>query len=355
MQAAGYLSLACLSQAFETPGIAPGEFAIDQEAEAIFEGEAGGHGLRELLFEGAGHAVEAQGAQVSHGLLRQHRTISFNRSVVVLGAAQVVVRGQDGVGKQRGGSRLAIETGGEDGGDRLARLGAEREGAHAAGFEPGVAILAGQGEQAEASAIALFGMRLGFEQVSDQVPGGNADGRCPVQQPGWRPFPMRAMRRWHVLGDRCVATAAIRTGVTGYALMTKQHLDCGAGDAQFDFLADQGMRHRVIVVGKLDVVIEPRDARSLEVGVLERRALQGPQHRSIQQFEPALPAALEFLEGTLIEFAEQLPHRRVEFGQTVKAQCRKRARIQRSTSSTLASTLALSCGLRGRAGKMAQP
>src|SRR5271165_4295659 len=57
----GIFELGLLEEAFQAPGIAPGEFTIDQEAEAIFEGEAGSQRLGELLLEGAGHAIEAQG------------------------------------------------------------------------------------------------------------------------------------------------------------------------------------------------------------------------------------------------------------------------------------------------------
>ena len=58
----GILELGLFEQTFHAPGVAPGEFAIDQEAEAIFEGEAGGQRLGELLFERASHAIKAQGA-----------------------------------------------------------------------------------------------------------------------------------------------------------------------------------------------------------------------------------------------------------------------------------------------------
>ena len=41
----GILELGLFEQTFQAPGVAPGEFAIDQQAEAIFEGEAGGHAV----------------------------------------------------------------------------------------------------------------------------------------------------------------------------------------------------------------------------------------------------------------------------------------------------------------------
>src|ERR1019366_1988234 len=295
----GIFELGLFEQTFQAPRFSPGELAIHEKAEAVFEGEAGSQRLGELLFEGASHAIEAQAAQVGHGLLGQHRMISFYRSVVVLGAAHVGVRGQDGVVEQRGELWLAVKAGGEDGGDRLAGPRAERERANAAGFQSSVAVLARQGEQTEASAVALFRMRLGFEQVSDDVPRRDADRPRPVQQPSRGPLPMRTMRRRHVLRDRAVPAATIGTGVAGYPLMTEQHFDRGAGDAQFDFLAVQGMRHRVVMVREFDVVIETGDARPLEVGILEGGAWQWTQRRPIEQLEPAAARPLELLERSV--------------------------------------------------------
>src|SRR6266851_9904079 len=161
MQAPGYLSLACLS--------------------------------RRSKRRVSRQAIEAQAAQVGHGLLGQHRMISFYRSVVVLGAAHVGVRGQHGVVEQRGDLRLAVKAGGEDGGDRLTSSRTECESTCTACFEPSIAILPRQREQAKASAVALLRMRLGFEQVRDQVPGSDADCCRPVQQTSRSPLSMRAM------------------------------------------------------------------------------------------------------------------------------------------------------------------
>src|SRR5690606_40392833 len=66
-------------------------------------------------------------------------------------------------------------------------------------------------------------------------------------------------------------------------------------------------------------LVETRDARPLEVDILEGGARQRAQRRPGEQVEPAAPRALEFLEWPLVEFGEQLAHRRVEFGQAMKA------------------------------------
>ena len=44
------------------------------------------------------------------------------------------------------GSMHHIETGGKNGSDRLAGLGTDDEGTHAAGFESSVAVLPGEGQ-----------------------------------------------------------------------------------------------------------------------------------------------------------------------------------------------------------------
>ena len=165
---------------------------------------------------------------------------------------------------------------------------------------------------------------------------------------------MRAVRCRHVLGDRGVPAAPMRTGVAGDALMAETPRPW-CGDPRFDLLADQGMRHRVVVVVELDVVIEAGDPCPFEFGVLESGARQRPQRRPVERVEPAAARALELLERSVVEFAEQLPDRGIQLGQREKRRWRSRARIQRSTSSTPASTLALSRGLRGRAGSTAQP
>jgi len=60
-------------QAAQAAVVAGEEFAIEQQREALVEGELMGLGLGELLLEGLGHAGQAQGVQPVEGLLCQHR------------------------------------------------------------------------------------------------------------------------------------------------------------------------------------------------------------------------------------------------------------------------------------------
>ena len=47
-------------QTFDASRVAPGGFAIDEQAEALLETQPMAGGLNELFFEGARHAVELQ-------------------------------------------------------------------------------------------------------------------------------------------------------------------------------------------------------------------------------------------------------------------------------------------------------
>jgi hypothetical protein len=85
--------------------------------------------------------------------------------------------------------------------------------------------------------IALFGVRLGVEDMSNDVLGGGADALCPADQSLWRPRLMGAMRSGHVLGHGGVAAAQRTAGMTGHAPMVIEDLDGGARDAQLDLLA----------------------------------------------------------------------------------------------------------------------
>ena len=70
---------------------------------------------------------------------------------------------------------------------------------------------------------------------------------------------------------------------------------------------------------ELDVVVDARDARAFELGVLEGCARQRPQHRALEQLEPRAAAALELLERPLVQLLQELADRRVELGQAIEA------------------------------------
>ena len=75
-----------------------------------------------------------------------------------------------------------------------------------------------------------------------------------------RPLGVAPVRARHVLGNRCVPTARMRTGMARHTDAFVQDLDRGVGDACLELLADEARRYGVILIGDLNVVVgrEPR-------------------------------------------------------------------------------------------------
>ena len=91
-------------------------------------------------------------------------------------------------------------------------------------------------------------MLLLHQQTLDQFAGGRTNRGRPVDQFAWRPLGMGSMCRRHVLGDGRVEALAVAARVTGDSAPPGQDLDAATGDAQFNLLTYQGVRHAVVVV-----------------------------------------------------------------------------------------------------------
>src|SRR6266436_5534559 len=83
---------------------------------------------------------------------------------------------------------------------------------------------------------------------------------------------------------------------------------------RLDLLADQLVRHAVVMLGELDVVIEV-DATALPRGVLVGKGWQRHERRLVQRFEERPPAHAPTAHRAVVDLVEQGPDRRVEFGQ----------------------------------------
>src|SRR3989304_3573815 len=71
-EGSAFLELGELQQASEPAVLAVGDLALDQQAEAVFEGQALGAGLGHLLAQRGGHTVELQLGQCIEGGLDKH-------------------------------------------------------------------------------------------------------------------------------------------------------------------------------------------------------------------------------------------------------------------------------------------
>ena len=132
------------------------------------------------------------------------------------------------------------------------------------------------------------------------------------------PVAIAPVRTGHVFGDGGRAVRSQAAAVAGDALAAVENLDCCRGDPRLDLLADQLVRHAVVMLGELDVVIEV-DATALPLGVFVGKGWQRHERRLVQRFEERPPAHAPTAHRAVVDLVEQGPDRRVEFGQREEA------------------------------------
>ena len=128
--------------------------------------------------------------------------------------------------------------------------------------------------------------------------------------------------------------------MAGDAGAAMENLDRGVGDACLDDLADEPRRHRVIVIGDLDVVVG-RDPRPLPLGIVIGFGRQGLERRPIDRLEQLAPAVAELAHDLGIEIGDGLADRGVELIEREEAPLRSRASTKRWTICTATSDLRL--------------
>src|SRR5207237_7116879 len=114
--------------------------------------------------------------------------------------------------------------------------------------------------------------------------------RCPVS--------ISSMALWHMLAHGRVFAAGRRTHVDRDAIAAMEQLDGTRGDPRPQRLAQQPMRHRVVVLLDLDVIIEAGLAL-LPFGVDVRCRRERLQSWSISRVEPR-PAAHAQMRGRAV-------------------------------------------------------
>ena len=95
-------------------------------------------------------------------------------------------------------------------------------------------------------------------------------------------------------------------------------LDCRGGDARLDLLAEQLVRHAVVVFADLDMVVEA-DPAALPLGVFVGQRRQRSERRFVKLLEKRPPARAPAAHRTVIELVEQGADRGVELGEREKA------------------------------------
>lgn len=179
-----------VSQAREAPVLARGPFRIDQQAEAVVKTQLGVRARSALLLKATAIAISRRVWSFS---IVGCVSISL---LVVDATAHILVR-QRRTCRGRILERQPVLLIDENLFDGAKAIGAQPLGARAGRFQPIRAVQPPESHQAEAGAVALFGMRLALENARHD-PAGRRAGLRPGDRARRRPFRMRAMRAGQV-------------------------------------------------------------------------------------------------------------------------------------------------------------
>ena len=180
------------------------------------------------------------------------------------------------------------------------------------------------------------------------------DRSRPAAEALRRPLGIAAVRAGHVIGIGAVPTAAVAALMHGDPLAAMEQLDGAAGRADVDLLADQAVRHRVEEALDLDVIVDA-DAGEPPFGELVVLARQRCQRRALDGLEEVAAADAEPAHDMIVDAVEAPAIAALASASEKKVWRRSRPRMQVWAKRTPFSTLALSWGLRGRAGRTPTP
>lgn len=135
----------------------------------------------------------------------------------------------------------------------------------------------------------------------------------------------------------------------GDATAAEEDLDRGGRDADVDLLTTELEAYAVVVPEDIDVIIDVH-ARLLPLCVLVADRGERAERRPVECLEEGASAPIQLLERPIVERVKQSADLLFSSSRLKKVCLRRRAMIQRSTSSTPASTFALSRGRLTRVG-----
>ena len=149
----------------------------------------------------------------------------------------------------------------------------------------------------------MFGVGTALELAGDPGEHLRADIGGPAFEALGRPLFLGPVALGHVgrTGGKAVAVPA---GMGGDAALTDVEFNQGVGSVQFEPLADQVVRHGVVVLAVLDMVINMHGDR-LDMHVLVGVRGQGLQRGFIQGLEGRPARTGPALEGAVVEVIEQ--------------------------------------------------
>ena len=265
-----------------------------------------------MLFEGTGHALQAQRVQLLDQRFGEHRFVSFSGEggglLEVLRAAHVLVREIECGWGRRCGGRLDERAHG------AVAVGLQRQGAFAGTLQVGGAEVLGEAQNPLSAAQRLLRVHAALRLGANQLGGRHADCGSPHERLLERALddgdvPLRTMPV-----TRAALAAFARPGMRGDDVPVVEHFDAVRGEAHVDAFADQRIGHRVIRAADFNVVIGMNLCLP-PLAKLVRAQRQRAQRGAFELFKARAPAAHALLERARVEPFDELPDRRVQLPQ----------------------------------------
>jgi hypothetical protein len=129
-----------------------------------------------------------------------------------------------------------------------------------------------------------------------------------------RPVAIASVRARHVIGERGRSIRAQTAQMGRHQLAAVEDLHRLCRDARLHLFAEQPERHRIEVLGDLDVVVEVHPA-PLPVGIFIGRRRQLPQGRPVDLLVECASGGVPAAHRPVVELNDQLTDRLVQFGQ----------------------------------------
>ena len=210
----------------------------------------------------------------------------------------------------------------------------------ASGFQACFPVGFAQAQYAQAGPAGLLRVLAGIHHTPDEFLGSWPGPGSPFVQSFRRALPGLAVRFRHVGRYHGMVPLLLRTPMTGDPLAPVETLDHVARDAHLDLPFDQGMGHRVVVALDRDVIIDVHAGLlpfRIDVGLRRQRL----ECRLIQLLEVLSAATGELSERRALSLSNSSPMAALSSRREKNWRWRSAARIQRSTTSSPLSTLAL--------------
>jgi hypothetical protein len=240
---------------------------------------------------------------------------------------------------------LAVERAFQNRFDTAVRTSVGDDGPLRRGFQTWVRIALAQPQNAQAGAVAHLGVGLACENGGEPLRGERSHGLGPGDEARGRPSQMLLMALGAMGGNRRRLRRLMAARVGSDALPAVEDLEGGGGGTDFHLLPGEGVRHAVEVAIQLDVVVDV-DAR---LGpVMELEALRGQKGARAGWSSSAKSVVREpgrLRKGRWLSFSNNSRIAWLSSARLKKRRWRNAATIQRSTTNTAFSTLALSRGL----------